>query len=1311
MATSDEEFGGSPPYHPGMRLPVAELLRLALAANRPAPAAICLDERQLASIAEGRLDAGSRTGAIEHLADCSVCRRQLAALAALCREPEIAAEQARAAVTRGWRRPLLGLAGLAAAAALLLMVAPPGPRQPGGQRDPTLTAVLAPIGVEPFGDVKSPGSLTWRPVDGANGYRATLYDSSGTVQFEALVSDTSVALPDSVDLLPRQTYLWKVEARTGWERWSSSELYRFRIMDRAESAPSPAPPAPAPPGAVLEEAMSDSLSRLVGQLSAAELARRIRAWPGDIREAFRLALIRSVRGDSGGRAEGLTTARRLASAFRDAWGDDFLLREADRFGDWSAGQREVKIRNDSIRLAANVIYARDGPRAALRVWRQAVAPALRIGDSSGAAAALGNIGAAYARDSRLDSAEMHLTRARRLAEAVGDRRVAANAISELAGLREEKGELSAALGLYAEAIGLREKIGDSRGLASDYNNVASLSRANGDAEQARRQLEAALALNRRAGRAGPAATNQVNLASLAAEVGAFARAEADYREALATWRGRGDSAEMTAALTGLGEVQVRRGDYPGAAARFAEAVRILDRTGPVAEAIAAREQLAAALAGQGSLQEAADELRRADRLGDSVQAAPEVRARTSLARAGLALQLNRLAEAETLYETAIAWFVRSGDRVAAAAARHGLGILHLTRGDYGRAGEALAAALRAQVSLDPRGAAITRIALGSLASARGDSSSARAALEGAAADLLRLGDAVGSAAALSELGDLDAGAGRWAAAESRYRAALSRIAGRRAPEIAWRLQSGLAQSRQQLGDLDNAARALRASIADIEQMSGTLRLAEQRSGLLADKWSVYQRLALLEHGRGRAGASFAASEALRARELAELLARGRVAAPRDTAADLVAREQDLRRRIGELSREVDAGALDAGARRGPEVGRAGPVPREGLLQAQAAYASLRQEIQERAPRHAELVAPATVAWQDVARRLQPDEAMLQYLVTDAGAMVHVITRDTLAGIPLEVTRRDLASRIDFVRATLRPRGGALDSMWQAPLRRLHQDLIQPVVDAGLLRGKHRLILVPHAELHYLPFAALMESDRPGRFLVQRYQVSVAPSASAWLALGSRAAGRAPGTGALALAPHPDRLPASAREVAAMSAGAGSDLRVLRGRSATETAFARESRGRSLIHLATYGVLNKQNPLFSYVDLVPDGSNDGRLEAHEVFGLPLTADLVVLAACQTALASGALTDVPAGDDWIGLARGFLGAGARNVMASLWAVDDDATAVLMERFYRRPGFRKDPARALAEAQREVMAAPGTAHPYHWAAFVVLGGEGRR
>ena len=121
-----------------------------------------------------------------------------------------------------------------------------------------------------------------------------------------------------------------------------------------------------------------------------------------------------------------------------------------------------------------------------------------------------------------------------------------------------------------------------------------------------------------------------------------------------------------------------------------------------------------------------------------------------------------------------------------------------------------------------------------------------------------------------------------------------------------------------------------------------------------------------------------------------------------------------------------------------------------------------------------------------------------------------------------------------------------------------------------------------------------------------------------------------------------------------------------GDAATEAALRSQAPGSRLIHIAAHGQLNTTNPLFSRLYLAPDPSDprdDGALEVHEVYGLDLSrADMVTLSACQTQLGSQSN-----GDDIVGLSRAFIYAGAPTVVASLWSVDDEATAALMQAFY--------------------------------------------
>lgn len=1285
----------------------------------------CLDEFAMARLMEGT-DGPERSRSIAHLAECGHCRRQAAALATLLSDAEVTAElrgTSRVVATPG-RRYLAGAALLATAALALLVLTPArcsifpaGCRAPdefpGTHRGGTLTTGSDPTPLSPVGDVATAVRvLTWSAVAGADRYRTTLFDASGHTLLDVETTDTTVTLPDSVTTTPGELFLWKVEARTAWGRWVSSELAEFRAGPRSTSS-KPASPAmkislatfPASP----DEPIPESLRSIARSLPDSALVVAVRARPVEVRDALNESLARVIGSPSPAADAELILAQRIAAAYAAAWNDQFLDREVRRFAAWRPARRAAKVRADSTRRAGTAAFSRDGADAAIVIWRRALSVAIGIADTAGMAATLGNIGAAFAQEDQADSAAVYLERARTLAARVGDIRVEANATAELAGLDAQRGNIAAARESYARAMALRSRVGDSRGLASDYNNLAGLALDAGDPGQARQQLEAALAINRRDERPEVAATNLVNLANLSSSAGDFAVAERQYREALAVWRRREQWADVADALRGLGDMEVRRGDYAAARADLREALAILERTGPLASALAVRLELSKVRAGAGDLQGALDDLRTAQHVADSTSASPELQAALALARADLAAQLNLRPEAARLYGVAEQSFRRAGDRAGEAEARQGRGMLLLDQGDHRRAQEALAAALAAELATgNRRGAAITRVWLSEAALLRADTTGARLQLLTAITDLERLGDPVAAAAAQGQLAALELAVHRPAAAESLYRAALRRTTGKVAPGVSWSLRAGLATTLRGQGAIDAAAAEWRSAIAEIQLAGSALALPERRSGYLTDKWDTYAQLALLERDRGRVAAAFDVSEQLRAGEMRELLSRGRIDATAGLPAALVAREQDLRRQIGELTAQLEVGvAAGRSALRGPTLAR-GPINREALLQAQASYTELLLEIRERAPRHAALVTRETATWRGVASRLTDDEVFIEYLVSDATTIVFIITRDTLAALPIGIGRRDLAQAVDFVRGTIEPRGSpGLDSLWRSPLRQLHHDLIDPIEATGLLAGKTRLVIAPHAELHYLPFAALIGGAERDQYLIERFQVEITPSASIWLALGARRRPRA-ASGVLALAPAPAALAASQAEVESIARIGGASTLVLSGTAATEAAFRREAPRHRVLHLATVGVLNKQNPLFSFIGLAPDGANDGRLEVHEVFGLDLGADLVVLSACQTGLASGALDDVPAGDDWVGLSRAFLSAGAGAVVATLWPVQDQASGVLMQQFYRTYSRGGDPGRSLALAQRQLLKTPATASPYYWAGFELIGGR---
>jgi CHAT domain-containing protein len=146
----------------------------------------------------------------------------------------------------------------------------------------------------------------------------------------------------------------------------------------------------------------------------------------------------------------------------------------------------------------------------------------------------------------------------------------------------------------------------------------------------------------------------------------------------------------------------------------------------------------------------------------------------------------------------------------------------------------------------------------------------------------------------------------------------------------------------------------------------------------------------------------------------------------------------------------------------------------------------------------------------------------------------------------------------------------------------------------------------------------------------------------------------------------------------------------------------------IIHFAAHGLIDDRNPVRSSIvlSLDPDSPEDGFLQAREIFDLRLNADLIVLSSCRSA--GGRLVR---GEGIEGLNRSFFYAGASAVLMSLWAVNDEATSLLMERFYLYLKTGDSIAGALQKAKMDLIGASDFSHPYYWAGFIVSGNAAAR
>jgi tetratricopeptide (TPR) repeat protein len=274
------------------------------------------------------------------------------------------------------------------------------------------------------------------------------------------------------------------------------------------------------------------------------------------------------------------------------------------------------------------------------------------------------------------------------------------------------------------------------------------------------------------------------------------------------------------------------------------------------------------------------------------------------------------------------------------------------------------------------------------------------------------------------------------------------------------------------------------------------------------------------------------------------------------------------------------------------------------------------------------------------------------------------------------------------------RGGdsiCIDPNVKKAWRDLYDVLILPVRHWLPAVAGSRLTVVPHGPLFRVSFAALL--DENGQYLLERYDLHYVPAAAVFEFTGKRkqqAAGRparyllVADPSGMPLSPEGrplPRLPGSRREVSEVARHAPpGTVTLLTGDQVLEDTIRSRARDKTVIHFATHGIVRDDQPLDSFLAL----GQEGRLTAQEIYGLDLTADLVVLSACRTGLGK------ISGDGIAGLTRAFFYAGTPSVLATLWDVADDPTCRLVSEFYRSLQKSPDKARALRMAQLNLLTA---------------------
>jgi CHAT domain-containing protein len=1022
----------------------------------------------------------------------------------------------------------------------------------------------------------------------------------------------------------------------------------------------------------------------------------VRALESDPTErAYRLE-VSGARSAPESHAQGVLAAQASAEAerLRALWEERALREAVERYGEaarhWKAAGEAVNAAA-ALSCAGDVHYVLSEYPQALDFYERALRLSEAAGDRGGAAAALNGIGYVYLYLGDKQKARgftkrvlAEAARARGAAVGAGRLRVEARALNNLGEVYYSLGELRESVGLFERALGVwAEAGGDRRGESLAHLNIGySLS-----------------------------------------DLGELRGAAEHYRRSLSLWQSVDDRRGVALAQTALGGVYSFFGEKETALDLHRQAVGLF-------RALGNRQGEAAALNGIAHVYE----------------------------------DLNEPLSALDNYSQALRLYEHIGNRDFAALNKLYVGRMHYLLGDTGRALDNYHQSLALSREVGDREIEAHALnGVGLMYDAGGEKARALGQFEFVLTLYRRIGNRRGQAYALNNLGYVYSSLGERQKALACFRQALPliRAAGDRRGEALTLLNN--ARAERDGGNNEAAMALVKESIHIIELQRTKVKGADLRTSYFAsvhEHYELYIDLLMTldaEHpGAGYAAEALLASERARARSLMESLAGERTERQGGADAALLRREREVQEQLdskAEYRMRLLSGKHTVEQER--------EVARE-LRALALEYQEIRAIIRENSPRVAALTQPESLGVEQILREVREDgdtlllefslgeERSYLWVVSAAGIESHVLParatiekavsktyelltkRQTVEGLPSG--RREEVTR-------------AADAEYRKESAALSRMLLGP---AAARLAARRLLIVSDGILQHIPFEALPEPTGAGEPLLLGHEIIGLPSALILSALRQEKGQDAPrtiavladpvfdkddprvsspGTGAAAHTAGGDvylsralrnvagvemgafsipRLPSTRREARAIEALLPSGEAMI----ATDFAASRSqvlgeelSRYR-IVHFATHGILDSEHPELSGIilSLVDERGNpqNGFLRLHDIYKLDLAADLVVLSACRTGLGRNIR-----GEGVMGLTRGFLYAGSKSVVASLWQVDDEATSELMGHFYR--GLLKDgltPAAALRAAKIEMLKRDDRRPPYFWAAFVLQG-----
>ena len=936
----------------------------------------------------------------------------------------------------------------------------------------------------------------------------------------------------------------------------------------------------------------------------------------------------------------------------------------------------------TLRRLGDIYVSFNDAKQALNYYQQALHQYQRNGDPRGECATLNEITAIYANLGNIAAARQSCVSATRLARSVGDRTLEARALNNMGEIHYLLGEMPQAADLYRRGLQLWIETGDRQGQAETYTS----------------------------------------LGYTASDLGRVREAFDFYRQALELWQAAHDRQGEAVTLTAMGRLHSRVGESQHALDLFNRAKPVIERSGNLVE---------------------------------------EARVLT-----GIAFVYARVGENEKAidyHERALSLFEKANYPNGQAVALHSAAKVYYDSDQFQKALDAQQEALKIARSIrDRRLEIIILLEIGKLLDATGDKTAAirnyllARSFAHSQKDLRAEMDAWNLLGLAYQTQDKK----RLALDCFRNALGLSREAEYRFGESA--TLYNIAKTKFELGELADAREQAKSAIDVIEALRTKVGSYDLRASYFASVRQLYElyidvlmELNSKQPHEGFDVLAFEASERARARSLLEMLGSARVGVREQVDPQLLARERELRQQLNEKAEEKLR--LQSGSGNGAS----SDIDRE-IDKLTKWYEEVRAQVRAVSLEHTIQAQPLPLDLQEVRERdLKDDTALLEFSLGERQSYLWFVTKDSFKTLLLPA-RKEIEDSAIELRRFLTPPVAADGESFDALQARVRAEETEYWRKAELLSntllgqvaaelGTKRLLIVPDGALQYLPFSALpvpLRGDAVTPLMVE-HEISFQPSASILGTLRTRvtrtptkaiavfadpvfekddsrlAAGR---KDTIAAAQTPDgqmesavrdvnpswssgripRLFASRAEANSIIevASVSDNLKAIGFDASKAAATSLDLSQYRIIHIATHGVLDSKRPELSGL-LLSRFDREGRqtegfLTLDDIYNLNLAADMVVLSACNTGLGK----DVR-GEGLVGLVHGFMYAGTSRVVASLWKVDDDATAQLMIDFYREM-FQggKPPSAALRAAQFAMWQQNRWHAPYYWAAFVLQG-----